>query len=191
MDTRVLSNFLRVAETGNLSQAAAKLNLAQPALSRQMALLEEDVGAQLFVRHRRGVTLTEAGELFRDRAQSILASVEQARAAVSSAGRDPTGTVTLGLPTSMIYVLSGDLVEAYRKRFSKVFLRVHEAVGHVVEALLKEGRLDAAILIEPRAMPGVALTPLIEEDIYLVGPEDAGLSLDAPVAPAPTWPTCR
>ncbi len=184
MDTRILSNFLRVTETGNLSQAAATLNLAQPALSRQMALLEEDVGAQLFVRHRRGVTLTEAGELFRDRAQSILASVEQARAAVSSAGRDPTGTVTLGLPTSMIYVLSGDLVEAYRKRFSKVFLRVHEAVGHVVEALLKEGRLDAAILIEPRAMPGVALTPLIEEDIYLVGPGDAGLSLDVPVAPA-------
>ncbi len=184
MDTRVLSNFLRVAETGKLRQAAAELNLAQPALSRQIAMLEEDVGAQLFVRHRRGVTLTEAGELFRDHAQAILASVEQARAVVSSVGRDPTGTVTLGLPTSMIYVLSGDLVEAYRERFPKVFLRVHEAVGHVVEARLKEGRLDAAILIEPRAMPGIALTPLIEEDIYLVGPGDAGLSLDTPVTPA-------
>lgn len=184
MDTRVLGNFLRVTETGKLSQAAAELNLAQPALSRQIAMLEEDVGAQLFVRHRRGVTLTEAGGLFRDRAQAILASVEQARAVVSSAGRDPTGTVTLGLPTSMIYVLSGDLVEAYRERFPKVFFRIHEAVGHVVESLLKEGRLDAAILIEPRAMPGVALTPLIEEDIYLVGPGDAGLSFDTPVTPA-------
>ncbi len=184
MDTRVLNNFLKVAEAGKLSQAAAALNLAQPALSRQIALLEDDVGAQLFVRHRRGVTLTEAGMLFRERAQAILASVEQARAVVASAGRDPTGTVTLGLPTSMIYVLSGDLVETYRQRFSKVFLRIHEAVGHVVEALFKEGRLDAAILIEPRPMPGVALTPLIEEDIYLVGPGDAGLSLDKPVAPA-------
>ena len=97
METRVLSNFLRVAETGKLSQAAAELNLAQPALSRQMALLEEDVGAQLLVRHRRGVTLTEAGELFRERAQAIVASVEQARAVVSSAGLNPTGVVTLGL----------------------------------------------------------------------------------------------
>jgi len=184
MDTRFLSNFLRVTETGKLSQAAAELNLAQPALSRQMALLEEDVGAQLFVRHRRGVTLTEAGSLFRDRAQAILSSVEQARAAVSSAGRNPTGTIALGLPTSMIYVLSGDLVEAYREHFPKVFLRVHEAVGHVVEALFKEGRLDAAILIEPRAMPGVELTPLIEEDLYLVGPGDAGLSFDTPVTPS-------
>ena len=184
MDTRFLSNFLRVTETRKLSQAAAELNLAQPALSRQMALLEEDVGAQLFVRHRRGVTLTEAGSLFRDRAQAILSSVEQARAAVSSAGRNPTGTIALGLPTSMIYVLSGDLVEAYREHFPKVFLRVHEAVGHVVEALFKEGRLDAAILIEPRAMPGVELTPLIEEDLYLVGPGDAGLSFDTPVTPS-------
>ncbi|MDH3582058.1 MAG: LysR substrate-binding domain-containing protein [Hyphomicrobiales bacterium] len=184
METRILGNFLRVAETGKFSQAAAELNLAQPALSRQMALLEEDVGAQLFVRHRRGVTLTDAGALFRQRAEEILASVEQARAAVSSAGLEPTGTVTLGLPTSMIYVLSGDLIETYRARFPGVFLRIHEAVGHVIEALLKESRLDAAILIEPRPMPGVALTPLIEEDIYLVGPGDAGLSLEAPVTPA-------
>ena len=182
METRVLNNFLRVAETGKLSQAAAELNLAQPALSRQIALLEEDVGAQLFVRHRRGVTLTEAGALFRDKAKSILASVEQARAAVSAVGREPTGTVSLGLPTSMIYVLSGALIETYRKRFPKVFLKVHEAVGHVIEALVKDGRLDVAILIDPRPTPGVAVEPLFAEDIYLVGPGDAGLSLDAPVS---------
>jgi len=120
----------------------------------------------------------------RDMREAILAAVEQARAAVSSAGREPTGTVTLGLPTSMIYVLSGTLVETYRDRFPRVFLQVHEAVGHVIEALLKEGRLDVAVLIEPRPMPGIALSPLVEEDIYLVGPGNAGLSLDAPVMPA-------
>lgn len=182
MDTRVLSNFLRVAETGKLSQAAAELNLAQPALSRQIALLEQDVGAQLFVRHRRGVALTEAGALFREKAQSILASVEQARAAVSAAGSEPSGAVTLGLPTSMIYVLSGDLIETYHERFPKVFLNAHEAVAHVIESMLKDGRLDVAILIEPRPAPGIALEPLFTEDIYLVGPGDSGLSLDTPVS---------
>jgi LysR family nitrogen assimilation transcriptional regulator len=181
VETRTLQNFLRVAEAGKLSQAAAELNLAQPALSRQMALLEADLGAQLFVRHRRGVDLTEAGTLFREHARAVLAALEQARAEVSAAGSDPTGTVTLGLPTSMFYVLSADAVAGYRARYPNVFLRVHEAIGHVIEGLVAEGRLDAAILIEPRAMPGVALTPLVEEDICLVGPADAALSLDRPV----------
>ncbi|MBS27660.1 MAG: hypothetical protein CL566_01860 [Alphaproteobacteria bacterium] len=184
METRVLQNFLRVAQAGKLGQAAAELNIAQPALSRQIALLEADIGAQLFVRHRRGVTLTEAGLLFRDHARAILASVDQARAEVSSTGESPSGIVALGLPTSMLYVLSGDVVAAYRQRFPNVFLRVHEAVGHVVEGLFTEGQLDAAILIEPRTMPGIKLTPLIEEPICLVGPRKAGLSLDMPVSPA-------
>lgn len=184
METRVLANFLRVAEAGTLSGAALELNIAQPALSRQMAMLEDDIGAQLFVRHRRGVALTEAGMLFRDHARAILAALDKARGVVSSAGRDPTGTVTLGLPTSMIYVLSGDAVEAYRRRYPRVFLKVHEAVGHVIESMMREGRLDVAILIEPRPMPGIAPTPLLDEAIYLVGAREAGLSLDRPVAPA-------
>lgn len=183
METRVLQNFLRVAQAGKLGQAAAELNIAQPALSRQIALLEADIGAQLFVRHRRGVELTEAGLLFRDHARAILAALDQARAEVSSAGQDPSGTVTLGLPTSMLYVLSGDVVAAYRKRFPNVFLRVHEAVGHVVDGLFTDGQLDAAILIEPRPMPGMALTPLSAEAICLVGPRTAGLDLDTPVTP--------
>lgn len=182
METRVLQNFLRVAQAGKLGHAAAELNIAQPALSRQIALLEADVGAQLFVRHRRGVTLTEAGLLFRDHARTILAALEQARAEVSATAQNPSGTVTLGLPTSMFYVLSADAVAAYRARYPNVFLRVHEAVGHVIEALFRGGQLDAAILIEPGATPGVALTPLVAEDICLVGPKEAGLSLDIPVS---------
>ncbi|HCP00082.1 MAG TPA: LysR family transcriptional regulator, partial [Rhodospirillaceae bacterium] len=182
METRVLQNFLRVTQVGKLGHAAAELNIAQPALSRQIALLEADVGAQLFVRHRRGVTLTEAGLLFRDHARAILATLEQARAEVSATAKDPTGTVTLGLPTSMFYVLSADAVAAYRECYPNVFLRVREAVGHVIGLLFREGQLDVSILIEPGAMPGVALTPLAAEDICLVGPREAGLSLDEPVS---------
>jgi LysR family nitrogen assimilation transcriptional regulator len=183
METRVLQNFLRVVQAGKLGQAAAELNIAQPALSRQIALLEADIGAQLFVRHRRGVALTEAGLLFRDHARAILAALEQARAEVSATAQDPGGTVTLGLPTSMFYVLSADAVAEYQALYPNVFLRVHEAVGHVIESLFHDSQLDAAILIEPRAMPGVALTPLVAEDICLVGPQEAGLSLDRPVSP--------
>lgn len=183
MDIRVLQNFLHVADSGALSRAATRANIAQPALSRQMTLLEEEMDAQLFVRHRRGVALTEAGQLFRERAAAILDEYHHAREAVSSAALEPSGTVSLGLPTSMIYVLSGDLVQIFHQRYPKVFLRVHEAVGHVVERLAKDGSVDAAILIEPRPVPGIALSELLTEKLYLVGPREAALEIDRPIPP--------
>jgi LysR family nitrogen assimilation transcriptional regulator len=182
MNIRTLDNFLRVAEAGSLKGAAEAVHIAQPALTRQIALLEQEFGAQLFVRHRRGVTLTEAGEQLRLHAERILGEVAQAHDAVSAAGREPAGTVSLGLPTSMLYVLSSSVVSAYIRAWPDVFLRVHEAIGHVVEDLLRSRRVDVAILIaEAQNLENVELTPLVVEDVYLAGPPDAGLRLDDPV----------
>lgn len=182
MDIRWLRSFLRVAETGSITRAASRLNIAQTALSRQIRLLEEELGVQLLARHRRGVLLTEAGQLLRVRSQSIVAALEAARLEVSTAGGEPSGTIGLGLPTSMLYVLSADLVEMYARRHPKVFLRVHEALGHTVAALLRDGAIDAAILISPGPMQGVILEPLITEDVYLAGPPDCGLGVDHAVS---------
>ncbi|MBM3559207.1 MAG: LysR family transcriptional regulator, partial [Alphaproteobacteria bacterium] len=184
MDVRSLRSFLRVAETGNLSRAAEALHIVQPALSRQIALLEAELGTQLLVRHRRGVTLTEAGIALREHAQGILAGVDAARQAVSALGGEPTGTVALGLPTSMLYVLSGALVEGYRRRYPRVALRLHEAIGHVIEALMEDGRLDVAVIIEPRAIRGVAQETLVSEAMCLAGPPAAGLDMARPVSAA-------
>lgn len=184
MDVRTLRSFLRVAEAGNLSRAAEALNIVQPALSRQIALLEAELGTQLLVRHRRGVALTEAGMALRQHAQGILAAVDEARQAVSALGSEPTGTVALGLPTSMLYVLSGTLVEAYRRRYPRVALRLHEAIGHVIEALMEDGRLDVAVIIEPRAIRGVAQETLVSEAMCLAGPPAASLDMARPVSAA-------
>lgn len=182
MNLRMLSNFLRVAEAGSLKGAAASLNIAQPALTRQVALLEQEFDAQLFIRHRRGVLLTEAGQQLRAHAERILREMEQARDTVSAIAHEPSGTVSLGLPTSMRYVLSGAVVERYVRAYPKVFVRVHEAIGHVVEGLLRGGELDVAILIaEARNMSGIELTPLLTEEVYLAGPPEAGLRMDRPV----------
>lgn len=183
VNIRTLENFLRVAEIGSLKGAAAAVHIAQPALTRQIALLEDEFGAQLFVRHRRGVTLTEAGEQLRLHAERILGEVAQAHDAVSAAGRVPAGAVSLGLPTSMLYVLSTSVVASYKRNWPDVFLRVHEAIGHVVEELLRTRLVDVAILIaEARNLENVDLTPLVVEDVYLAGPPDAGLDLDRPVS---------
>lgn len=182
MNIKTLSNFLRVVEIGTLKGAAIAVNIAQPALTRQIALLEQNLGAKLFTRHRRGVTLTEAGEQLRVHAERIISEMEQARNAVSSIAQEPTGTISLGLPTSMLYVLSSQIVSTYVKAYPNVFLKVHEAIGHVVEDLLRARRVDIAILIaSARNLDNVEMTPLLNEAVYLTGPPDAGLDQEVPV----------
>jgi DNA-binding transcriptional LysR family regulator len=182
MDLGTLANFLRVAETGSLNAAAGVLHVAQPTLSRQMAALERELGAPLLVRHRRGVALTAAGEQLRGHAERILEELARARSAVSASAQEPSGSVALGLPASMRYVLSGSVVAAYVGRYPNVDLRVHEAMGNVIEDLLRSRAVDVAILISAfRNVDNVAFTPLANEDVYLVGPPDAELDLATPV----------
>jgi LysR family nitrogen assimilation transcriptional regulator len=182
MDLSTLAHFLRVAEIGSLKAAAGTLHLAQPTLSRQMATLERELGAQLFVRHRRGVSLTTAGEQLRGHAERIVGEMARARSAVSASAQEPRGSVALGLPASMRYVLSGTVVSAYAGRYPEVDLRVHEAMGNVIEDLLRSRAVDVAILISAaRNLDNVEFTPLANEDLYLVGPPDAPLSLATPV----------
>lgn len=181
MDTRFLRSFLCIAETGSLTRAAAALDVVQPALSRQIRLLEAELGTQLLVRHRRGIALTDAGQLLREHAATIVSALDEARQAVSASGTEPTGPVSLGLPTSLIYVMSPQLVESFCERFPRAFLRVIEAFAHVIEDHLREGRVDAAVLISPKPMPGIALEPLVQEAICLAGPPGAGLSMRKPI----------
>lgn len=183
MNLRALSNFLCVAETGSLKGAADVVHIAQPALTRQIALLEEEFGAKLFLRHHRGVTLTEAGERLREHAERILAEVSMARVAMSNALEKPTGAVSLGLPTAMRAVLSSELIAAYHQVFPDVQLKVHEAFVHVIEDMLHSRQLDVAILFGGwRKLDNFDVTPLVIEDVYLVGPPSAGLHLKSPVS---------
>jgi DNA-binding transcriptional LysR family regulator len=182
MNLRSLSNFLSVAEIGSLKGAADAVHIAQPALTRQIMQLEQEFGARLFLRHHRGVTLTEAGEQLRAHAERILAEVSKARIAMSAAAATPTGSVSLGLPTAMRYVLSTAVVSAYHKAFPNVSLTVHEAFVHVIEDLLAARQIDVAILIQgARGLDNFDITPLVTEDVYLAGPPAANLRLDKPV----------
>jgi DNA-binding transcriptional LysR family regulator len=87
MDTRALRYFQVVAEHGSYSRGAAALRISQPAVSRQIRKLEEDVGRRLFRRHGHGVALTEAGRLLLDRAQAAFRQLDQARAEIRGGSR--------------------------------------------------------------------------------------------------------
>ncbi len=183
MNFRALSNFLSVAETGSLKGAAGVVNIAQPALTRQIALLEEEFGVKLFLRHHRGVTLTEAGEQLREHAERILAEVSRARVAMSTALEKPSGAVSLGLPTAMRAVFSSDLIAAYHTAFPDVYLKVHEAFVHVIEEMLQARQLDVAILFGgSRKLDNFGVTPLASENVYLIGAANAGLHESKPIS---------
>jgi LysR family nitrogen assimilation transcriptional regulator len=180
MDTRFLRSFLCIAQTGSLSRAAAALDIVQPALSRQVRILEQELGTQLLVRHRRGIVLTEAGDKLREHAGRIIAALDEARHAVSTAGDEPSGRLAIGLPNALLDVVSANLAQRFNELCPRVFLSLLEAPAHVIESYLREGRLDAAVLLSPKPVAGIVLEPLITENVYLAGPAGSNLDIARP-----------
>lgn len=182
MNLRMLDNFLHVAQIGTINGAAKAANIAQPALTRQMALLEQEFSAQLFHRHARGITLTEAGRQLQGFAEHILSELATARDVLSETVSVPSGSLSLGLPTSMRYVLSTKVISTFRTLYPNVALKVHEALGHVIDDLMNEGKVDVAIVLTQPSRHGLEFEPLATEDVYLVGPADAPLNMANPVS---------
>ena len=101
MELRQLRYFLGVCEAGSFLKASVRLHVAQPALGHQMSTLEEELGVRLLLRSSKGVTSTSAGKTFLEHANLVLADVERASLAVREAGSVPSGSVAIGLPTTV------------------------------------------------------------------------------------------
>ena len=139
-------------------------------------------GSRLFTRHRHGVSLTQAGVLFRDHAVAALRSLDQAKAEITAQAHEPTGTVSLGLPPSLLKVLSGPVVDRFARRYPKVLLHVYEAISQGLEELMLTQQVDLAVLIsDRRLLRNVDLFPLGIEPLMLAGPKTSGLDPAKPV----------
>jgi len=136
MDLRQLRSALVIAETGSLNAAARRLRIAQPALSRQIRLLEEELGTAIFARHARGMTLTEAGELLLERARRALREIDQARSDLSALSGQVTGQVAIGLLPSVSELMAARFVRAMREKYPLVRLRIITGLAaHILEWL--------------------------------------------------------
>lgn len=167
LDSRRLLYFLRIAEFGSLSQAAKSLGVAQPALSHYIRQLEEHLGITLLVRRPRGVAVTEAGANLLEHARAIVERIEEAERDLRSQSREITGTVNLGLPSSIAAPLTPLLLKALRERHPGIVLHVVEGTSMALTEWVKAERLDITLNLE-----GVVehrTTPLFSEDLYLVG----------------------
>jgi len=168
MDLKQLEYFVRVAELGSFTRASSVLNIAQPALSRQVRLLEVELRQNLLLRNGRGVTTTEAGKLLLEHGRGILHQVERAREDLGRVRGALAGRVALGLPPSIAKMMAVPLTREFRKRLPSAALSISEGLSISMQEWLLTGRLDIAVLYNPAPSPELETTPLLEEDLTLI-----------------------
>lgn len=149
MDLKSLRYFLAIAEEGSISAAAESLNLSQPNISRQMTLLEKELGAKLFERGSRRIVLTEEGTLLRRRAVEILQLADTAVTEIGSAGKDVIGTVRIGCGETDAMRVVARAIRRFSETHPMVRFELHSGNAEDVSDLLERGLVDFGVLIEP------------------------------------------
>ncbi|OEY66380.1 LysR family transcriptional regulator [Marinobacter sp. X15-166B] len=176
IDLRQLNTFLTIARVGSFSRAAEKLFVAQPALSRQIRLMEEALAVEVFVRHGRGVALTAAGELLYEKAQAIFQELERTQAAVAAIAGEVTGNIVLGMLPTAARTFAAGVIEEYRRNYPRVTLSVKSAMSGTLQQMVSQHRVDLAITYHHGKQKNVQRTPLIEERFYLICPPHSELA---------------
>lgn len=169
VDLRRLRYFIEIAEAGAISRAAARLEIAQSALSHQVAALEEELGVRLLVRRARGVHLTEAGERFLGHARGVLRAVEQAEHDVRALSRDASGPVAVGLSHTAIEAVAGPLMSRMTAEAPRVALRVAEGLSTTLRQWILSGEIDIALGFLDCADSRIESVALLEEELVCVG----------------------
>jgi LysR family nitrogen assimilation transcriptional regulator len=184
MDFKQLRSFLTVAETGNVTRAAALLNIVQPAVSRQLRLLEEDLGTTLFHRGRHGMALTDTGKTLVEYANRVLNEVDRARAEIRPFQGTVGGIVTVGLLPSTCDLLSSALISSVSMSYPGIRVRISMGYAGHLQSWLESGEVDVALLYDQKHTPTIQVKPLLEEGLWVVGLPDSGLRPDQPVSMA-------
>lgn len=169
MDLKQLEWFVRVAELGSFTKAAATLDMSQPVLSRQVRQLELELQQHLLYRNGRGVTPTEGGRRLLEHGRGILHQVELARQELRDRQATPVGRVVVGLPPSIGKLLTVRLVSLFRERYGEASISIVEGLSASMQEWLLLGRLDVALLYNPPATPQLEYERVRASDVYLIG----------------------
>jgi LysR family transcriptional regulator, nitrogen assimilation regulatory protein len=151
-----------------MTRAADHLNVAQPALGLQIRQLEDDLGSILLTRHSRGVEPTPAGRTLFERAQKILALVDETRAEMLALRGATSETLRLGITPSIMSLIGYDLLVEAREAMPQVFLSVTEELGYALIDAMKRAELDLALVYEVDDEPWLAARPIFEEELLFV-----------------------
>ncbi|MBW8845724.1 MAG: LysR family transcriptional regulator [Burkholderiales bacterium] len=176
MTLNQIEYFIQVAEHGSFSKAALVLNVAQPALSRQVRALETELHETLFLRNGRGVELTEAGRRLFEHGQGILHLVTQAREDLSEHRNEPVGQIVVAMPPTQARMHTLPLIQAFSASCPRARLVIMEGFSTHLTEWLVSGRADLALVYNPEPLPSLEILPLREEALLLLSPSEAAPS---------------
>jgi LysR family transcriptional regulator, nitrogen assimilation regulatory protein len=168
MQFRHLRYFVKIVEAGSFSRAAATIHVAQPALSQQIADLEDRMGVPLLQRTPRGVRPTPAGEVLYREASSILKELEQLPGLLASGSTEAEGKVSLGFAISLAVPMSGPFLEACRAKNPKVTIKFADGDSESLEQRIISNQLDMAVVFEDELVPTFARVPLFRQRMFLI-----------------------
>ncbi|MBO6719753.1 MAG: LysR family transcriptional regulator [Rhizobiaceae bacterium] len=169
MELRQLKYFAAIARSGSFKKASIELRIAQPALSRQISMLEYELGVKLFNRLARGSALTQEGRLLLERAEEILRMTEDVRQELINCGAQVAGTVSVGLMPSLAEWVGPELFARTRRLLPEVQLKFSEGLSPRLRVRLTERDVDIAVLALDADPSYLALGVAFSEPISIIG----------------------
>lgn len=177
MELRQIHYFVAIAEAEHFGRAALRLHIAQPALSRQMKLLEAEMGVALFERLPRGVRLTEAGRTFLNETRGLQVQIARAVEAAKAAAAGQHGALRLGFIEAAAWQgLVPDALRHFRARFPGVELSLSAMPTAEQLAALRQGQLDAALIYNALPADDLTAVPLVRHPVVLAVPVESPLA---------------
>jgi LysR family transcriptional regulator, nitrogen assimilation regulatory protein len=168
MDLRQLRYFVGIVQAGSLTRAADQLHVAQSAISHHLTRLETELERQLVTRGPKGILLTEAGHVLYRHAEAILRQVESAKSDAISAPELPSGRVSIGFPNVVAPMLSYELLMRVRTLYPQIALHISDTNSWILRERVINGRLDIALLYVTSPERGLAIEPLVSEELFYV-----------------------
>lgn len=194
MDLIQLRYFLKVAELRSFTKAAEALHIAQPAVTRQIRLLEAELGVQLLLRHSKGAMPTEAGLRLMAGAESMLRLAHETRADVVASAPSVAGNLRVGFPPALGAAVVAKTVMRFHRLYPNVRLQLEEGDSHRVRDAMLADRLDLGVLTNSAAHPQLVLQPLFDERLWVlhgVAMQDAFGCGEVSLAQLAAWPLAQ
>lgn len=171
MEFRQLRYFVSVAQELHFGRAAERLQITQPALSKQIRVLETELGIGLFIRTKRTVKLTQAGEVFLEQAQQLLVYAEEAVKLAKRTALGEVGRLSVGFTATATYTVLPELIGRFRVHYPQVEVEMLELSTEAQVTALNRGQIDLGFLHPPIDARGLELYPILAEEFVVVLPQ--------------------
>ena len=182
MDLDLMRSLVAVADAGAITEAATRLGLTQPALTRRIQQLEQQFDAQLLSRSRNGAQLTELGRLVEREARMLIGRYDALKSEVTSHRNVQGGMVRIGGGATAVSFVLPDAIAAFQREFPMVHFQVKEASSSEIASDVSDGRLELGLVTQPVRTAGLELLPLVEDRIVLVAAPDNALAANTRVS---------